>query len=137
MTTNQHDETALLALLRAQADAWAAGDGAAFAATFTEDADFVSVIGEFIHGRAEMTTEMQKGFDGFMKGTRMSDPGTLKIRFPAPDTAIMITQGVRPSRPDDPAGPDEQSIQTRVAVRTKGTWLFTSFQNTRVTQFPV
>ncbi|MFC9995333.1 SgcJ/EcaC family oxidoreductase [Nocardia sp. NPDC127526] len=136
MTTNQHDETALRALLRAQADAWAAGDGAAFAATFTDDADFVSVIGEFIQGRAEMTTEMQQGFDGFMKGTRMSEPATLKIRFPAPDTAIMITQGVRPSRPDNPAGPDEQSIQTRVAVRANGTWLFTSFQNTRVTQFP-
>ncbi|WP_067540103.1 SgcJ/EcaC family oxidoreductase [Nocardia crassostreae] len=136
MTNTSHDESALRTLLQAQADAWAAGDGPAFAATFTDDADFVSVIGEFIQGREEMAIEMQKGFDGFMKGTRMSEPGTLKIRFPAPDTAVMITQGVRPSRPDNPAGPDEQSIQTRVAVRANGTWLFTTFRNTRVTQFP-
>ncbi|WP_431972568.1 SgcJ/EcaC family oxidoreductase [Nocardia sp. bgisy134] len=129
-------ETALRELLRAQMAAWAAGSGKAFAATFTDDADFVSVIGEFIRGREELTIEMQKGFDGFMKGTHMSEPHTLIIRFPTPDTAVMITQGLRPSPPGVQPGRDEQSIQTRVAVRANGTWLFTTFQNTWVSQFP-
>ncbi|MFI6866515.1 SgcJ/EcaC family oxidoreductase [Nocardia sp. NPDC050406] len=136
MTDNATAEAELRALLRAQADAWAAGDGAAFAATFTEDADFVSVIGEFIQGRAALAPVMQEGFDGFMKGTRMAEPSTLTIRFPTPDTAVMVTVTARPSRPEAPAPPEEKSVQTRVAVRGNGSWLFTTFQNTRISEFP-
>ncbi|MEU8898264.1 SgcJ/EcaC family oxidoreductase [Nocardia sp. NPDC048505] len=130
------DETAVLALLRAQMDAWAAGDGAAFAATFTADADFVSVIGEFVRGRAELATVMQEGFDGFMKGTRMAEPDTTALRFPLPDVAVLVTVGDRPMPPGEPAPPDARSVQTRVAVRTEGDWLFTTFQNTRISPFP-
>ncbi|MEV6276398.1 SgcJ/EcaC family oxidoreductase [Nocardia sp. NPDC051832] len=130
------DETAVLELLRTQMDAWAAGDGAAFAATFTPDADFVSVIGEFIRGRAELATVMQEGFDGFMKGTRMAEPDTRTIRFPTPDTAVLVTVGDKPMPPGAAAPPEARSVQTRVAVRANGTWLFTTFQNTRISQFP-
>ncbi|MFD3701643.1 SgcJ/EcaC family oxidoreductase [Nocardia sp. NPDC058658] len=129
------DETAILALLRAQMDAWAAGDGTAFAATFTPDADFVSVIGERIQGRTELATVMQEGFDGFMRGTRMAEPETTTLRFPAPNVAVLITVGDRPMPPGVPAPPDSRSVQTRVAVRHTGTWLFTTFQNTRISQF--
>lgn len=124
-------EQAVLALLRRQMDAWAAGDGAAFAATFTRDCDFVSVIGEFIRGRAELAVEMQRGFDGFMHGTRLADPLLRTLRFPTPETAVLITMTPRPAPPDTPAGP-ERSIQTRVAVCEAGRWLFTSFHNTPV-----
>ncbi|MBL1076755.1 SgcJ/EcaC family oxidoreductase [Nocardia sp. 2] len=130
------DPEPLRALLQAQRDAWAAGDGAAFAATFTEDADFISVIGEFIRGRTELATVMQEGFDGFMKGTHMAEPDTLTIRYPAPDIAIMITVGDRPLRPGPKPDAVPQSIQTRVAVRANGTWLFTSFHNTHIREFP-
>ncbi|MFD6455401.1 SgcJ/EcaC family oxidoreductase [Nocardia sp. NPDC055165] len=81
------DETAILALLREQMDAWAAGDGTSFAAPFTRDADFVSVIGERIQGRTELATVMQEGFDGFMRRTRMAEPETTTLRFPAPNVA--------------------------------------------------
>ncbi|TDP41000.1 SgcJ/EcaC family oxidoreductase [Nocardia ignorata] len=130
------DETAVLALLHAQMDAWAAGDGAAFAATFTPDADFVSVVGERIQGRTELATVMQEGFDGFMRGTRMAEPDTTTLRFPAPNIAVLVTVGDRPMPQGEPAPPDTRSVQTRVAVRHKGTWLFTTFQNTRISQFP-
>jgi uncharacterized protein (TIGR02246 family) len=130
------DQSAVLALLRTQMAAWAAGDGAAFAATFTDDADFVSVIGEFIRGRAELATVMQEGFDGFMKGTRMAEPDTITIRFPVPDTAVLCAVGDRPMPPGQSAPPESRSVQTRVAVRTAGAWLFTTFQNTRISQFP-
>jgi uncharacterized protein (TIGR02246 family) len=136
-TTRSADETALVHLLNQQADAWAAGDGAAFATTFTEDADFVSVIGEFIRGRAELTQVMQEGFDGFMNGTRLSDPQQITIRFPAPDTAVMVTYGVCVLRHGaDVCKPEDLSIQTRIAVKSEGRWLFTSFQNTRIRQQP-
>ncbi|WP_194835103.1 SgcJ/EcaC family oxidoreductase [Nocardia sp. XZ_19_369] len=129
------DEAELSRLLADQAAAWAAGDGAAFAATFTPDADFVSVIGEFIRGRAELAAVMQEGFDGFMKGTRLSDPETTTIRFPTPDVAVMVTSGVCVLRPGmEGCRPEDLSVQTRVAVRCAGEWLFTIFQNTRIRQ---
>jgi uncharacterized protein (TIGR02246 family) len=131
------DDNALIELARTQADAWEAGDGTAFAATFTEDADFVSVIGEFIQGRTELGEVMQQGFDGFMKGTRLSKPKVTTIRFPAPGVAVMITSGVWVIRSDaDEERPERLSIQTRTAVRRDGTWLFTSFQNTRIAPNP-
>ncbi|MEV0246397.1 SgcJ/EcaC family oxidoreductase [Nocardia sp. NPDC050712] len=130
------DDAAVRALLRTQRDAWAAGDGAAFAATFTPDADFVSVIGEFVQGRGELAVVMQEGFDGFMRGTRMAEPDTCALRFPAPDVAVLVTVGDKPMPPGVAAPPDARSVQTRVALRANGTWLFTSFQNTRIAQFP-
>lgn len=135
-TVHETDEAAIHSLLCAQMDAWAAGDGSAFAATFTPDADFVSVIGEFVRGRAELTTVMQEGFDGFMKGTRMAEPDTITLRFPASNVAVLVTVGDRPMPPGEQAPPEARSVQTRVAVCERGTWLFTTFQNTRISQFP-
>ncbi|MGV9408652.1 SgcJ/EcaC family oxidoreductase [Nocardia sp. NPDC003693] len=135
-TARETDETAIHSLLRAQMDAWAAGDGAAFADTFTPDADFVSVIGEFVRGRTELATVMQEGFDGFMKGTRMAEPDTTTLRFPASNVAVLVTVGDRPMPPGEAAPPEARSVQTRVAVRENGIWLFTTFQNTRISQFP-
>ncbi|MBC7304470.1 MAG: SgcJ/EcaC family oxidoreductase [Nocardia sp.] len=125
------EQTAVLELLSAQVAAWAAGDGAAFAATFTEDADFVSVIGEFIRGRAQLAAVMQEGFDGFMRGTHLSEPERSTLRFPTPDTAILVTYGVRVLRRGQPA-PPHSSVQIRTAARMNDGWQFTSFQNTRI-----
>ncbi|MEV6062722.1 SgcJ/EcaC family oxidoreductase [Nocardia asteroides] len=127
------DERAVRALFAAQAAAWAAGDGAAFADTFTDDADFVSVFGEFVQGRPELAAAMQTGFDGMMRGTRLSEPDGTSLRFPTPDSAVLVTYGVRPLRPDAPrTEPLERSIQIRTAARTAAGWRFTSFQNTRI-----
>lgn len=54
------DEAALEQLERQQADAWARGDGAGFAATFTEDADFVAVDGSHLRGQMAIA-ERQEG----------------------------------------------------------------------------
>lgn len=135
MTDDVTTEKQLRALLHAQVEAWAAADGAAFADTFTEDAVFVSVIGEYIPGRANIAAAMQEGLNGFMKGTRMPEPEVLNVRFPAPDTAILITRSGRPLPQDTTPDPDKKSIQTRIAVRHQGQWLFSSSQNTRIGGF--
>lgn len=127
------DRAALTRLLDEQAAAWQAGDGAAFAATFTEDAHFVSVVGELISGRASLAAVMQEGLDGFMKNTRWSSPRHITIRFPTHDTAVMVTDGVCVLRDGARTCREEDlSIQTRGAVKAGGRWLFTSFQNTRI-----
>ncbi len=45
------DEAGLRSLFQDQEAAWNPGDGAAFAAAFTEDSDFINVRGDLFHGR--------------------------------------------------------------------------------------
>ncbi|WP_409491789.1 SgcJ/EcaC family oxidoreductase [Amycolatopsis sp. cmx-11-12] len=54
--------------------AWNAGDGAAWAACFAEDADFVDVVGRIQRGRATIARELQNIFDTIYRGS------TLEIR---------------------------------------------------------
>ncbi|WP_433696689.1 SgcJ/EcaC family oxidoreductase [Nocardiopsis sp. CA-288880] len=123
----------LRALVAAPQRAWAAGDGAAFAAAFTEDADFVAVDGSHLRTRAGIAASMQEGFDTFMAGTRLTDPQAWHIRFVGSDLAVVITSGVCVLWPGARTGrPEDLSVQTRVAVRENGAWLFTSFQNGRM-----
>lgn len=126
------DEAALADLERRQIEAWG-HDGAAFAATFSEDADFVDVTGGHIRGREAIAESLQAGFDTFMAGTRLSGPQQRTVRFPLPDVAVVVTSGncVLPAGADG-CGPEDLSIQTRIAVRRDGRWLFTAFQNNRI-----
>lgn len=126
------DEAALADLERRQVAAWG-HDGAAFAATFSEDADFVDVTGGHLRGRRAIAESLQAGFDTFMAGTRLSEPQQRTVRFPVPDVAVVITRGncVLPAGAGS-CRPEDLSIQTRVAVRCDGRWLFTAFQNNRI-----
>ncbi len=54
------------------AHAWNAGDGAAWAAHFAQDADFVDVVGRIQHGRAVIAEEHQKIFDTIYRGSRLT-----------------------------------------------------------------
>ncbi|ASO21240.1 uncharacterized protein (TIGR02246 family) [Actinoalloteichus hoggarensis] len=135
MTTTpdrQQDVDALDGLLQRQVDSWAR-DGAAFADTFTEEADFVAVDGSHLRSRAEIAESLQEGFDGFMAGTRMSQARERTIRFPLPDVAVVVTSGVCVLRPgEQECAPEALSIQTRHAVKRDGRWLFTTFHNSRM-----
>ncbi|PSK88106.1 uncharacterized protein (TIGR02246 family) [Murinocardiopsis flavida] len=126
------DMAALHELLQQQVRAWAV-DGAAFAATFTEDADFVAVNGEHLRTRAEITESLQEGFATFMANTRMSQARETHIRFASPTTAVVITSGVCVLQPGaEECRTEDLSIQTRVAMKQDGEWLFTSFHNSRM-----
>ncbi|WP_199565325.1 SgcJ/EcaC family oxidoreductase [Spongiactinospora rosea] len=134
--THAADELALEELEQQQIDSWA-HDGAAFAATFTDDADLIDVMGGHFHGRAAITETMQEGFATFMAGTRMSPPTTRIVDFLTPAMAVVITSGnciIRPGEQE--CRPEDLSIQTKVAVKQDGQWLFRTFQNTRINAKP-
>ncbi|WP_413105489.1 SgcJ/EcaC family oxidoreductase [Streptomyces sp. Inha503] len=59
-------------LLAGMTRAWNAGDGAAWAAHFAEDADFVDVVGRVQRGRDVIATEHQKIFDTVYQGSRLA-----------------------------------------------------------------
>lgn len=130
--TRETDRAELERLERQQIDSWGR-DGEAFAATFTEDADLVDVMGGHFHGRDTIAATMTEGFETFMAGTRMSEWQKRTVDFVTDDIAVVVTSGngiLRDGMTE--CRPEDLSIQTRVAVRQDGRWLFRAFQNTRI-----
>ena len=126
------DEAAVRALVQRMNDAW--GDADAYAAVFTEDADYVIFDGTHLPGRSAIAEAHRPLFERFMKGTRLvAEPPA--VRFLAPDVALVHGKGAilrarqrRPSR-------RRISVQTLVAVKGEDGWRLTAFQNTRYRPF--
>lgn len=126
-----NDEAAVRAVLEAQLTAWAAGDGAAFAATVTEDSDLIAFDGTHLVGRQEIASFMQMQFDTVLAGIQVvAEP--VRIRFIGDDSVVMITRGgvIFPGEIEVPA--ERDSIQTFVLTKQDGRWLVEAFQNTRI-----
>ncbi|MFF4341315.1 SgcJ/EcaC family oxidoreductase [Kitasatospora sp. NPDC001540] len=92
MTATPADTAAVQALLRRSADAWAAGDGAAYGSCFTADATDVTYVGTVYRGGPEIGRAHQALFDSFLKGTRL-DLELIDLRFHGPDTAVAVARG--------------------------------------------
>jgi uncharacterized protein (TIGR02246 family) len=87
-TPNAADENAIRAIHQRMIDAWNAGEGAAFAAPFTDEADFVAWEGTHLKGRQELAVFTQQIFDTVVKGSRLE--GEVKfVRFLSPVFAVM------------------------------------------------
>ena len=129
------DEQALYALFQQMIDGWNRGNGQAYAAPFTEDADYVIIDGSRSKGRATIAFGHQYIFDTFYKGTKME--GQVKdIRFLSSDIALLHAEGVL-QLPEQAGGASEQpSMMTIVAIRQADRWGFTAFQNTRIEKRP-
>jgi uncharacterized protein (TIGR02246 family) len=125
------DEREILALHRRMLDAWGAGDGAAFAAPFSDDALFIGFDGSVVRGREQVATTHQELFERWMKGTRLVEERA-EVRFVGADVAIVHAIGGTVMRGKTEPPPERDSIQTLVAVREPGAWSFVSFQNTRI-----
>jgi uncharacterized protein (TIGR02246 family) len=125
------DERELRALHRRMLDAWQAGDGAAFAAPFSEDAVFVAFDGTMLRGRDQIASVHQQLFDRWLKGSRLVEERT-DVRLVGPDVAIVHTIGGTVMHGKAEPAPERDSIQTLVAVRGANGWSFVSFQNTRI-----
>lgn len=125
------DEAAIRDLFRRLLDAWGRGDGHAYGALFTEDADYVAFDGSHTKGRREIASSHQQLFDKFLKGTRLTGRIT-GVKFLNPDVALVHTLGSTVMRGKTKPSPERDSIQTLVATRSDGEWRFAAFHNTRV-----
>ncbi|MEV6157218.1 SgcJ/EcaC family oxidoreductase [Nonomuraea sp. NPDC052129] len=115
----------LLARLTA---AWNSGDAAAYAALFTEDADYITFFGLHLQGREAIEVAHRQLFQSPIK---LTGGGGEPIVKPLGDGAALVISGggsTVDGRPD----PSRDSIVTFTAVSTPGGWRFASFQNTRV-----
>ena len=125
------DEQAVRDLFRELLEAWGRGDGPAYGALFTEDADYVAFDGSNRRGSQAIASEHQQLFDTWLKGTRLVEQID-SLRFLAPDVALVHATGgtIFPGQRDERGR--RPSIQTLVAVKRDGTWRFTAFHNTRI-----
>ncbi|ONF66307.1 SgcJ/EcaC family oxidoreductase [Amycolatopsis keratiniphila] len=122
----------VLAVLGGLADAWNAGDAAAYASHFTEDADYVTFFGRNMPGRAIIESAHRALFEGPLRGSKLvSGGGEPKVRFIRPDVAIVVSGGGSSLSGGEPE-PGRESTLTYVLVEESGSWRVASFQNTRV-----
>lgn len=127
--------TAFAEIREQQAAAWYAEDGAAFAATFTEDADLVTFNGDHLRTRDGIAEGMQYYFDTYIDHTKLHTIDE-HIRFAGPNLAIIVRTGCQLVPPSTTCRPDSLSRNTNVMVKRNGRWLQESFQNTRVVALP-
>jgi uncharacterized protein (TIGR02246 family) len=128
--SNAADENAIRAIHQRIIDAWNAGDGAAFAAPFTDDADFVVWDGTHLKGREELALFTQRIFDTVMKGSRLA--GEVKfVRLLSPVLAVMhLVVGV--TLPGQiKASPSRDSMELNVVRKRDGEWRSERFMNAR------
>ncbi|MBF2007316.1 SgcJ/EcaC family oxidoreductase [Chlorogloeopsis fritschii PCC 9212] len=131
LTSNPTDEAAIRRILQQMVDAWKRGDGAAYAAVFTEDADYIAFNGTHFKGHQEIASSHQQLFDTFLKGTYLK--GDIKsMRFLSPEIALVhANYGIVDSWRTE-VSLMRESIETFVALKRNGEWLFTAFHITRV-----
>src|SRR5882757_1781358 len=89
------DHTAeVLTPLAEMVDAWNAGDATAYAAAFTEDADYITFFGMNLPGRAAIESTHRMLFEGMLKGSKLvTGDVPPKIRFLRPDVAVVVAGG--------------------------------------------
>lgn len=122
-------EPAIRALVQKCVTGWNRGSGAAFAAQFAEDADYVVVNGMHLRGRRQIASAHQQIFDTFYKGTRLW-VRIKSVRFLRPDVALVHTVGrvLRPGESHSSVKPE--SIQSFVVARQGSDWRIAAFHNT-------
>lgn len=122
------DEAEIRALLQRLSEAW--GDADAFAAVFTEDAEYITFDGSMVKGRVAIAESHRPLFEGIMRGSRLAGkPPT--VRFLTPDVALVHGKGAVIQRWQKQPRRRAVSVQTNVVVKQDGRWLIAAFHNTR------
>lgn len=137
--TRQEDLKAITALFASLSDAWNKGDGAAYGHCFTEDADYVTFMGQHLKGRQQIADVHQMLFNGPLKGSVMVSSTlteNVQPRFITDDVAVVHAVGeVRLAEAaQDPN--ERESINTNVIVKQNGQWKLSAFHNCRIQQMP-
>ncbi len=120
------DDSSIRLLLARLYDAWARGDGDAYAACFAEKSDYVTFNGVHLRSRAENAQLHSALFNGVLKGTKLSAE-IESVELLSNNVALVHTVGTG----------RKTSYQTYVLVKSDAEWLIRSFQNTRVQPFSV
>jgi uncharacterized protein (TIGR02246 family) len=122
------DRTAIEAIVASLESAWNAGDGEAFAAPFTDDADFVNIRAEHMRTRAVIAAGHVGIFRSIYAGSRTQQT-VQSARLLSDDVALAHVASVL----DAPTGPlagHHVACYSLVLLRRPEGWRITSFHNT-------
>ena len=124
------DEDAIRAIHQRMIDAWNAGDAAAFAAPFTDDADFVAFEGTRLKGRRGIAALHQQMFDTVVKGTSLQ--GEVKfVRFLSAAVAVMHSAVRVTLQGQTQPSPSRDSMQLTVVAKRDREWRSEGLMNAR------
>jgi uncharacterized protein (TIGR02246 family) len=127
-----NEERALHGMVYQLEGAWNAADGAAFAALFGDDADFVHILGGYYIGREAIEAGHRMIFGTIYKGSSVRY-SVDKIRFLRPDVAlIFLRQHLQFF--EDGQSRELDARPTIVAENVNGTWQIVALQNTRISE---
>ena len=129
-TQTAGDEDAIRAIHQRMIDAWNAGDAAAFAAPFTDEANFVAFEGTQLKGRREIAAFHQQIFDTVVKGTRIQGEVNF-VRFLSPTFAVMHSVVRVALQGQTQTSPSRDSMQLTVVIKRDGEWRSEGLMNAR------
>ncbi len=127
-----NEERALHGMVYQLEQAWNAADGSAFAAPFTEDADFIHILGGYYTGRSAIEAGHRMIFGTIYKSSTVRY-SVERIRFLRPDVALVFLRQYLQLLED--GQPRElEARPTIVAESVDGEWKIAAMQNTRISE---
>jgi uncharacterized protein (TIGR02246 family) len=133
VTEQDREKTAVIAVVQHFVDAWNLHDMGAFASIFSEDADFVNVIGQRWIGREAIKKAHAANHATLFKLSHLSIQD-ISVRFLKPDIAVLRCIP-KLSGQLDHAGrilPPRYTILTFIMMKAGGEWPVVVAQNTNI-----
>jgi len=125
----ESERVAVEAIVKQLESAWNAMDPEAFAAPFTEDADFVNIAGEHARGRPAIVAGHRAIFRDFYADSTAKL--TLKaVRLLRPDVALAHVHSAL-AVPKGPLAGRNTAVFSMVLTKTDDQWGIAAFHNTR------
>jgi uncharacterized protein (TIGR02246 family) len=126
----QADEQAIHGIMDSFMDAWNRHDAKAFAALFSEDADFTNVRGMGASGRSNIEQFHAPRFATTFKDSRQKYTG-IKTRFIRPDVAAVDVHWEMTGATDQDGNPVplRQGLLNFVLTETQGKWQIVVMHN--------
>jgi uncharacterized protein (TIGR02246 family) len=134
---HQPAEASIRAIIAAQAAAWDAGDGTAYAKDLAPDASFTNLFGMVMYGAPAFAERHRQILATFYKGTTKHH-AIRRVRFVTPDVAIVDidneVRGVKAMPPGIPLPPDGivKTQLMEVFVRRGDRWWVEAYHNVDV-----
>ena len=130
MQLSPQDETAINDVLALMREVWERGDGAAYAAVFSDDARYVSASGIRSVGREAIASSHQQIFDSFFAGTRLGSSYPTELQPVSPGVVLVHATGAVLFGGEHEQQVAPNGLLTMVLVARDGDWSVASFANT-------
>lgn len=129
--TTIKDEDAVKANISAFAEAWNIYNANQLAGLFTEDADFVMVLGIWWKGRREIENNHEELFSTLMSESHLTFTDA-KIKFLKPDVVVAHStwELIGQQSPEGEKLPPRQGVLSCVVTEQNGKWQIAALHNT-------